>query len=111
MYIPDEFRQDLGAAESAVGSWVQCGAIATIRQCLSAALAKPMAGAQAAHQQLVANVDATGDPTGNSGRDNPNGKRGWQWVMANHWTMSRGVELVGRHINRGTEEGHWRDRG
>jgi len=58
------------------------GAIATIRQRLSAALAQPMAEAlQAARQQPVAYVDETGAPTGNADGGNPNGKRGWQWVM------------------------------
>jgi hypothetical protein len=58
------------------------GAIATIRQRLSAALAQPMAEAlQAARQQPVAYVDETGAPTGNADGGNPTGKRGWQWVM------------------------------
>jgi len=58
------------------------GAIARIRQRLSAALAEPMAQAlAAAHQQPVAYVDETGAPTGNADGNNPTGKRGWQWVM------------------------------
>jgi transposase len=36
---------------------------------------------QAARQQPVAYVDKTGAPTGNADGGNPNGKRGWQWVM------------------------------
>ena len=58
------------------------GAIAAIRQRLSAALAQPMAEAlDAARQQPVAYVDETGAPTGNADGGNPTGKRGWQWVM------------------------------
>jgi len=58
------------------------GAIATIRQRLSAALEQPMHQAIAfARQQPVAYVDETGAPTGNADGGNPTGKRGWQWVM------------------------------
>jgi transposase len=58
------------------------GAIAKVRQRLSAALAEPMAQAlRAARQQPVAYVDETGAPTGNADGNNPSGKRGWQWVM------------------------------
>jgi len=66
------------------------GAIATIRQRLSAALEQPMHQAIAfARQQPVAYVDETGAPTGNAVdavfREavgcNPDRKRGWQWVM------------------------------
>ena len=35
----------------------------------------------AARQQPVAYVDETGAPTGNADGNNPNGKRGWQWLM------------------------------
>jgi hypothetical protein len=80
--FPLSFSKTPGAAGSAVGSGVSRGAIATIRQRLSAALAQPMAEAlQAARQQPVAYVDKTGAPTGNADGGNPNGKRGWQWVM------------------------------
>jgi hypothetical protein len=58
------------------------GAIATIRQRLSAALEQPMQEALAfARQQPVAYVEETGAPTGNGDGNNPTGKRGWQWVM------------------------------
>jgi len=58
------------------------GAIAMIRQGLRAALEQPMQEALAfARQQPVAYVDKTGAPTGNADECNPNGKRGWQWVM------------------------------
>ena len=66
------------------------GAIAAIRQLLSAALEQSMAEAlQAARQQPVAYVVdevlreavETGAPTGNADGGNPERKRGWQWVM------------------------------
>jgi transposase len=58
------------------------GAIAKVRERLSAVLAEPMAQAlDAARQQPVAYVDETGAPTGNADGNNPTGKRGWQWVM------------------------------
>ena len=58
------------------------GAIARVRERLSAVLAEPMAQAlDAARQQPVAYVDETGAPTGNADGNNPTGKRGWQWVM------------------------------
>jgi transposase len=34
-----------------------------------------------ARQQPVVYVDETGAPTGNADGGNPDGKRGWQWVM------------------------------
>ncbi len=65
-----------------LGVEISRGAIATIRQRLSAALAQPMAEAlEAARAQPVAYVDETGAPTGNADGNNPTGKRGWQWVM------------------------------
>ena len=65
-----------------LGVPISRGAIAAIRQRLSAALAQPMAQAlEAARRQPVAYVDETGAPTGNADGGNPTGKRGWQWVM------------------------------
>ena len=58
------------------------GAIAQVRQRLSAVLAQPTAEAlQAARQQPVAYVDETGAPTGNADGNNPTRRRGWLWVM------------------------------
>ena len=49
---------------------------------MSAALAEPIAQAlDAASQQPVAYVVETGAPTANADGGNPNGKRGWQWVI------------------------------
>ncbi|QPN59154.1 IS66 family transposase [Synechococcus sp. CBW1002] len=65
-----------------LGVAISRGAIAAIRQRLSAALAQPMVQAlEAARRQPVAYVDETGAPTGNADGGNPSGKRGWQWVM------------------------------
>jgi transposase len=58
------------------------GTIAAIVQRLSAALESVTAEAhQAAQRQPVAYVDETGAPTGNADGGNPDGKRGWLWVM------------------------------
>ena len=58
------------------------GAIAKIRERISATLEQPMQEALVfARQQPVAYVDETGAPTGNADGNNPTGKRGWQWVM------------------------------
>jgi transposase len=65
-----------------VGVQISRGAIAAIRERLSAALAQPMTEAlQVARQQPVVYMDETGAPTGNADGGNPTGKRGWQWVM------------------------------
>ncbi|MCT0226129.1 DUF6444 domain-containing protein, partial [Synechococcus sp. CS-1328] len=58
------------------------GAMATIRQRISAALEQPIQEALAfARQQPVVYVDETGAPTGHADGDNPDGRRGWEWVM------------------------------
>jgi transposase len=65
-----------------LGVEISRGAIATIRERISATLEQPMQEALAlARQQPVAYVDETGAPTGNADGNNPSGKRGWQWVM------------------------------
>jgi hypothetical protein len=80
--FPLSFSKTQALLNQLLGVEISCGTIATIRQRLSAALAQPMAEAmQAAHQQPVAYVDETGAPTGNADGGNPDGKRGWQWVM------------------------------
>ena len=61
-----------------LGMEISRGAIAMIRQRLSAALADPMTQAlEADRQQPVAYVDETSAPTGNADGNNPKGKRGW----------------------------------
>jgi len=73
--FPLSFSKTQALLDQLLGVEISRGAIAAIRQRLSAALAQPMAEAlQSARQQPVAYVDET--PTGN-----PDRKRGWQWVM------------------------------
>jgi len=80
--FPLSFSKTQALLDQLLGVEISRGAIARVRQRLSAALAQPMAEAlQAARQQPVAYVDETGAPTGNADGGNPNGKRGWQWVM------------------------------
>jgi transposase len=80
--FPLSFSKTQALLDQLLGVEISRGAIAAIRQRLSAALAEPMAQAlQAARQQPVAYVDETGAPTGNADGNNPTGKRGWQWVM------------------------------
>jgi transposase len=80
--FPLSFSKTQALLNQLLGVEISRGAIARVRQRLSAALAQPMAEAlQAARQQPVAYVDETGAPTGNADGCNPNGKRGWQWVM------------------------------
>ena len=73
-----------------LGVEISRGAIARVRQRLSAAIAQPKAEAlDAARRQPVAYVVdevlraavETGVPTVNADGGNPTGKRGWQWVM------------------------------
>ena len=80
--FPLSFSKTQALLQQLVGVEMSRGAIARVRQRLSAALAEPMAQAlAAARQQPVAYVDETGAPTGNTDGNNPTGKRGWQWVM------------------------------
>ena len=80
--FPLSFSKTQALLVQLLGVKMSRGAIAAIRQRLSAALAAPMAQAlEAARQQPVAYVDETGAPTGNADGANPTGKRGWQWVM------------------------------
>ena len=80
--FPLSFSKTQALLQQLVGVEMSRGAIARVRQRLSAALAEPMDQAlAAARQQPVAYVDETGAPTGNADGNNPTGKRGWQWVM------------------------------
>ena len=80
--FPLSFSKTQALLDQLLGVEMSRGAIARVRQRLSAALAAPMAQAlEAARQQPVAYVDETGAPTGNADGANPTGKRGWQWVM------------------------------
>jgi transposase/uncharacterized coiled-coil protein SlyX len=80
--FPLSFRKTQALLDQLLGVEISRGAIARVRQRLSAALAQPMAEAlDAARQQPVAYIDETGAPTGNADGCNPDRKRGWQWVM------------------------------
>ncbi len=80
--FPLSFSKTQALLHQLLGVAISRGALAKIRQRLSAALAQPMQEALAfARQQPVAYVDETGAPTGNADGNNPTGKRGWQWVM------------------------------
>jgi transposase len=88
--FPLSFSKTQALLDQLLGVEISRGTIAIIRQRLSAALAQPMAEAlQAALQQPVAYIVdevlraavKTGAPMGNADGGNPDGKRGWQWVM------------------------------
>ena len=88
--FPLSFSKTQALLDQLLGVEISLGAIATIRQRLSAALEQPMnqAIAFARQQPVVYVVDGvlraaveTGAPTGNADGGNPDGKRGWQWVM------------------------------
>ena len=80
--FPLSFSKTQALLQQLVGVEMSRGAIARVRQRLSAALSEPMDQALAAARlQPVAYVDETGAPTGNADGNNPTGKRGWQWVM------------------------------
>ena len=65
-----------------LGVSISHGAIDAIRKRLAACLEQPVAEAlQAARQQPVVYMDETGAPTGNADGANPDGRRGWLWVM------------------------------
>ena len=79
---PSRYGPCLSALVGLLGVQISRGAISTIRARLSAALEHPAWEAlQVARQHPVACVDETGAPTGNADGGNPEGRRGWQWVM------------------------------
>jgi hypothetical protein len=79
---PLSFSKTQALLDQLVGVEISCGTIATSRRALSGALEQPMQEAlDFARQQPVVFVDETGAPTGNADGGNPDGKRGWQWVM------------------------------
>ena len=80
--FPLSFSKSQTLLDQLLGVEISPGAIAAIRQRLSAALEQPMQEALAfARQQPVGYVDETSAHTGNADGNNPTGKRGWQWVM------------------------------
>jgi transposase len=65
-----------------LGVSISSGAIAAIRSRLAACLEQPVEEAlQAARLQPVVYMDETGAPTGNADGGNPDGRRGWLWVL------------------------------
>jgi transposase len=80
--FPLSISQSQALLQQLLGLTISCGAINTICQRLSTALAQPTAEVlQAARQQPVAYVDETGAPTGNADGNNPTRRRSWLWVM------------------------------
>ena len=80
--FPLSFSKTQSLLVQLLGIEMSRGAMARVRQRLSAALVQPMAQAlEVARLQPVAYVDETGAPTGNADGGTPTGKRGWQWVM------------------------------
>jgi len=80
--FPLSFSKTQALLHQLLGVVISRAGIAGIRQRLSPTLAPPVAEAlAAARQQPVAYVDETGAPTGNADGRNPDGRRGWQWVM------------------------------
>jgi transposase len=80
--FPLSFSKTQGLLNQLLGIEMSRGAIAQVRERISATLEQPMQEALVfARQQPVAYVDETGAPTGNADGNNPTGKRGWQWVM------------------------------
>jgi hypothetical protein len=75
-------RKVQGLLDQVLSITISTGAINAIRCRLSAALAPPVAEAEAEIRlEGVAHVDETGGPTGNADGNNPQGRRGWLWVM------------------------------
>ena len=88
--FPLSFSKTQVLLDQLLGVEISCGTIVTIRRGLSAAIEQPTNQAIAfARQQPVEYVldevlraaVETGAPTGNAAGGNPDGKRGWQWVM------------------------------
>ncbi len=75
--FPLSFSKTQALLDQLLGVEISRGAIAKIRERISATLEQPMQEALAlARLQPVASVDETGAPTGNADGTNPNGKQG-----------------------------------
>jgi transposase len=65
-----------------LGMSISGGAIVAIRARLAGCLREPMEEAlREARLQPVVCMDETGAPTGNADGGNPDGRRGWLWVL------------------------------
>ncbi len=94
-------RKVQGLLDQVLGVEVSTGAINTIRCRLSESLAALVQEAtEAIRQELVAHMDETGAPIGNADGNNPDGRRGWLWVMVTptlavfHLALSRWAEAA-----------------
>ena len=97
-------RKVQGLLDQVLGVEVSTGAINTIRRRLSDSLAALVEEAtEAIRSEQVAHMDETGGPIGNADGNNPEGKRGWLWVMVTptlavfHLALSRSAE-VAKHL-------------
>ncbi|CAK6688803.1 IS66 family transposase ISCysp4 [Synechococcus sp. CBW1107] len=91
------FSKTQALLDQLLGVQISRGAMATIRQRLSAALEQPMQEALAfARQQSVVYVDETGAPTGNADGGNPDGRRGWEWVMVTTMGVTVFIQSLSR---------------
>ena len=95
--FPLSFSKTQALLDQLLGVKISSGALATIRQRLSAALEQPMQEALAfARQQSVVYVDETGAPTGNADGGNPDGRRGWEWVMVTAMGVTVFIQSLSR---------------
>ena len=75
-------RKVQGLLDQVLGIEASTGAINSIRCRLSDSLAALVEEAAAAiRREKVAHIDETGGPMGNADGNNPDGRRGWLWVM------------------------------
>ena len=96
--FPLSFSKTQALLDQLLGIEMSRGAIAMVRERISATLEQPMQEALVfARQQPVAYVDETGAPTGNADGRNPTGKRGWLWVA-----MSPVVTVFIQGLSRST---------
>ena len=95
--FPLSFSKTQALLDQLLGVKISRGAMATIRQRISAALEQPMQEALAfARQQSVVYVDETGAPTGNADGGNPDGRRGWEWVMVTTMGVTVFIQSLSR---------------
>jgi transposase len=76
------YRKVQSLLDQVLGVEISTGAINTIRCRLSEALAQAVEEVKAAIcREQVAHMDETGGPIGNADGNNPDGRRGWLWVV------------------------------
>ncbi|MFZ0409769.1 MAG: IS66 family transposase [Cyanobium sp.] len=80
--FPLSFSKTQALLDQLLGVEISRGAMAIVRERISATLEQPMQEAlDFARQQPVVFVNETGTPTGNADGGNPDRKRCWQWVI------------------------------